>query len=145
MDLLNTTFDCSKYASTKEGGIYVKYFVAFDVLSVHTLRIQENINDEYDDDDGCVLLEHNQIDYYPGITDYFKERFGIDSPRDVRLFISKCMERIPTPDILKAIVDYDADTGFEQYDCCSEYCTIDEMVNERVLRDGLDNLSSLTI
>lgn len=137
MDLLSTVFDCSKYANAKEE-TFVRYFIAFDVRSVHVLRVQENINDEYEHEDGCVLLEHGMYDYNYQVIEYFEENMNIDRyTGDDRLFIEKMFKTLGQVDTLKAIVDMDAENGFENEDCKSfNYMTVDEVVDEEIIQDS---------
>lgn len=137
MDLLSTVFDCSKYANAKEETL-VRYFIAFDVRSVHVLRVQENINDEYEHEDGCVLLEHGMYDYNYQVIEYFEENMNIDRyTGDDRLFIEKMFKTLGQVDTLKAIVDMDAENGFENEDCKSfNYMTVDEVVDEEIIQDS---------
>ena len=65
MNYLSTVFDCSKYACEKLKGTYVKYYIAFDVRSIHILRVQTGYNEEYEPEEDCVLLEHEMVDYFP--------------------------------------------------------------------------------
>lgn len=144
MDLLSTVFDCSKYANAKEE-TFVKYFIAFDVRSVHVLRVQENINDEYDYEEGCVLLEHGMYDYNYQVIDYFEENMNIDRyDGDDRLFIEKMFKTLGKVETLKAIVDMDAENGFENEDCRSfNYMTVDEVVDQEIIKG--DDLSPISI
>ena len=137
MDLLSTVFDCSKYANAKEE-TFVRYFIAFDVRSVHVLRVQENINDEYEHEDGCVLLEHGMYDYNYQVIEYFEENMNIDRyTGDDRMFIEKMFKTLGQVDTLKAIVDMDAENGFENEDCKSfNYMTVDEVVDEEIIQDS---------
>lgn len=45
----------------KEAG-YVRFFICPDVNTFWLIRIMENINSEYEKDDGCYLMERNNID-----------------------------------------------------------------------------------
>lgn len=144
MDLLSTVFDCSKYANAKEETL-VRYFIAFDVRSVHILRVQENINDEYEHEDGCVLLEHGMYDYNYQVIEYFEENMNIDRyTGDDRLFIEKMFNTLGKVETLKAIVDMDAENGFENEECQSfNYMTVDEVVDQEIIKG--DDLSSISI
>ena len=144
MDLLSTVFDCSKYANAKEE-TFVRYYIAFDVRSVHILRVQENINDEYEHEDGCVLLEHGLYDYNYQVIEYFEENMNIDRyTGDDRLFIEKMFNTLGKVETLKAIVDMDAENGFENEDCHSfNSMTVDEVVDQEIIKD--DDLSSISI
>lgn len=120
MDLISTTFDCSKYGASKSHDLYVRYFIAFDVRSVHILRIQENINDDYEEDEGSVLIEHEMVNYFPDIIRYFEEHYDIgEYMGDDRIFIDKMIATLGIEKVLKAIVDYDEENGYENYDCKS--------------------------
>lgn len=146
MNLLNTNFDCSKYANAKSKGCYVKYFIGFDVRSVHVLRIQENINEDYEDEEGCTLLEHDMIDYFPNLISYFEEETDIGKyDGDDRRFIDWLIEtkHMLMTDILKHIVDYDDYNGYENYDCTSDHCSVDKMVNQYINSNG--DLSTISI
>ena len=144
MHLLNTVFDCSKYAAAKTNDYYKKYFIAFDVRSVHVLRIIEGYNDEYDEDPESILLEHDIVDYFPKLIRYFENEVGIkEYDGDDRLFIEYLQNQFEMTDILKHIVDYDEYNGFENWDCRSDYTTVEDMVNEEIIRD--DTLSNITI
>lgn len=145
MDLLNTTYDCSKYGNAKSGGMYVKYFIAFDVRSVHILRVQENLNEDYEPEEGCNLIEHEQIDYYPALIDYFEEKYGFTYKGDDRLFPQKMIAKYKIVEVLKTIADYDEENGYENYDYKCSYDSIDEIVQSDILQDGMDNLSTTTI
>lgn len=143
MDLLSTVFDCSKYANAKDE-IYVKYYIAFDVRSVHVLRVQENINDDYEYEDGCVLLEHGMYDYNWRVIEYFEENMNIDRyTGDDRLFIEKMFKTLGPVETLKAIVGMDAENGFENEECQSfNYMTVDEVVDQEIIKgDGLSPIS----
>lgn len=144
MDLLSTVFDCSKYANAKEE-TFVRYYIAFDVRSVHVLRVQENINDEYEHEDGCVLLEHGMYDYNYKVIEYFEENMNIDRyDGDDRLFIDKMFKTLGKVETLKAIVDMDAENDFENEDCRSfNYMTVDEVVDQEIIKG--DDLSSISI
>lgn len=144
MDLLSTVFDCSKYANAKEE-TFVKYYIAFDVRSVHVLRVQENINDEYEHEDGCVLLEHGMYDYNYQVIEYFEENMNIDRyDGDDRLFIDKMFKTLGKVETLKAIVDMDAENGFENEECKSfDDMTVDEVVDQEIIKG--DDLSSISI
>lgn len=137
MDLLSTVFDCSKYANAKDE-TFVRYFIAFDVRSVHVLRVQENINDDYEPEDGCVLLEHGMYDYNWRVIEYFEENMNIDRyTGDDRRFIEKMFKTLGPVETLKAIVDMDAENGFENEDCKSfNYMTVDEVVDEEIIQDS---------
>lgn len=144
MNLLNTNFDCSKYAKAKLGENFVKYFIGFDVRSVHILRFQENINEEYEEEDGCILLEHEMIDYFPDVESYFEEEKNVPEYNgDDRAYIDWLMKRMSMTDILKTIVELDDYNGLENYDCTSEYCSLDEMVDRYINSNG--NISNITI
>jgi hypothetical protein len=145
MDLLNTTFDATKYANSLSSDMYAKYFIAFDVRSVHILRIQEGLNDEYENEDGSVLFEHEMIDYAYDLINYFEEEYSVKYNGDDRLFIDSMAKKFGMKKVLQIVADYDEQNGYENYDCKSEHCSVDEMVNRYVLRDGFDKLSSISI
>lgn len=146
MDLLNITFDCTEYAKSKADNNFVKYFVAFDVHSVHILRILTDINTNYDEDPGKVLVEHELVDYYPALISYFEENLNIPTYEgDDRMFINEMLDRFEMEDILKAVVDYDSSNGYENWDCEAEYSDVEETVKDKVLHDGLDTLSDIKI
>lgn len=144
MDLLSTVFDCSKYANAKDE-TFVKYFIAFDVRSVHILRVQENINDDYEPEDGCVLLEHGMYDYNWKVIEYFEENMNIDRyTGDDHRFIEKMFNTLGKVETLKAIVDMDAENGFENEECQSfDYLTVDEVVDQEIIKG--DDLSPISI
>ena len=137
MDLLSTVFDCSKYANAKDE-TFVKYFIAFDVRSVHILRVQEDI-------DGCVLLEHGMYDYNWKVIEYFEENMNIDRyTGDDHRFIKKMFNTLGKVETLKAIVDMDAENGFENQECQSfDYLTVDEVVDQEIING--DHLSPISI
>lgn len=137
MDLLSTVFDCSKYANAKDE-TFVKYFIAFDVRSVHILRVQEDI-------DGCVLLEHGMYDYNWKVIEYFEENMNIDRyTGDDHRFIEKMFNTLGKVETLKAIVDMDAENGFENEECQSfDYLTVDEVVDQEIIKG--DDLSPISI
>ena len=146
MNYLSTVFDCSKYACAKLRGNYVKYYIAFDVRSIHILRVQTGYNEEYEPEEGCVLLEHEMVDYYPEIIRYFEENKLIDMEYtgDVRKFIDWLEYKIERTDILKAIVDWDEQNGLENWDCRGfPMGDVDEIVDEYIIQS--DTLSSITI
>ena len=145
MNLLSTVFDCSKYACEKLKGTYVKYYIAFDVRSVHILRIQTGYNEEYEPEEDCVLLEHEMGDYYPEIISYFEdENYIKEYTGDDRSFIDWLKNKMQMTDILKAIVDWDEQNGLENWDCRDfPYGDVDEIVDEYIIQS--DTLSSITI
>lgn len=146
MNYLSTVFDCSKYACEKLKGSYVKYYIAFDVRSIHILRVQTGYNEEYEPEEDCVLLEHEMVDYYPEIIRYFEENKLIDMEytRDVCKFIDWLEYKIERTDILKAIVDWDEQNGLENWDCRGfPMGDVDEIVDEYIIQS--DTLSSITI
>lgn len=148
MNYLSTVFDCSKYACEKLKGTYVKYYIAFDVRSIHILRVQTGYNEEYEPEDDCVLLEHEMVDYFPEIISYFEEEKLIDKEYtgDDRQFIKWLEEtmNMNMTDILKAIVDWDEQNGLENWDCRDfPMGDVDEIVDEYIIQS--DTLSSITI
>ncbi|MEE3344717.1 MAG: hypothetical protein VZS44_11525, partial [Bacilli bacterium] len=145
--LLSTTFDCTNYAKTVSKGYasYVKYFVAFDVRSVHILRILENLNVDYDEEEGSTLIEHEMIDYAYDLINYFEEEKGIEYDGDDRLFIDEMIEKFGITDVLKTVVDYDDSNGYENYEYEARHCSVDSMVQDCVFGNGFDTLSNITI
>lgn len=147
MNYLSTVFDCSKYACARLKGNYVKYYIAFDVRSIHILRVQTGYNEEYEPEDDCVLLEHEMVDYVPEIISYFEEEKLIDKEymgRDARKFIDWVESKMDMTNILKAIVDWDEQNGLENWDCRDfPYGDVDEIVDEYIIQS--DTLSSITI
>ena len=142
MDLLNTTFDATKYANTLSGDMYKGYYIAFDVRSVHILRVQENLNDDYEYEEGSIMLEHEMIDYANDIIDFFEEEYQVKYTGDDRTFINAMMTRFGTKKVLQIIADYDAQNGYENYDYKTEYTTVQRMIDEYIIQDStLSNIS----
>ena len=144
IDLLSTTFDCSKYGNAKSNGMYVKYFIAFDVRSVHILRIQENINADYEYEEGYTLLEHELIDYFPKIIRDFEEKYNFDYEGDDRLFISQMIKEHSIVEVLKTIADIDEENGYENWDYNSFKESVDTVVNREIIGD-FSSIHSITI
>lgn len=146
MNLLSTTFDCTKYAQEKYEAIG-KYFIGFDVRSVHILRFISGINGDYEEDEDSTIFEHELIDYGYDLIDYFEENYDIKFPEtaDTRKFMDFLQKKMEMKDILKAIVDLDIDEkGMENWEYVAEYCDLDTMVDEYALSDG-SILSDITI
>ena len=146
MNYLSTVFDCSKYACEKLKGSYVKYYIAFDVRSIHILRVQTGYNEEYEPDEDCVLLEHEMVDYFPEIIRYFEEEklHNYEYKGSDRTFIEHMESIMDMTEILKTIVNWDEQNGLENWDCRDfPYGDVDEIVDEYIIQS--DTLSSITI
>lgn len=144
MNLLSTNFDCSKYANAKSQGYFCRYYIGLDVRSVHILRIIENMNSDYDEEKGCVVLEEEIVDYSPELILYFEEEKGTGRYKGGdRRFIDWLSSKMSMTEILKSIVDYDDSNGYETYDYKAEYCTVDEMIAEYISSEG--KLSDISI
>lgn len=136
MDLLNTTFDATKYANSLSGDMYKAYYIAFDVRSVHILRVQEGLNDEYEDEDGSVLLEHEMIDYAYDLIRYFEEEYKVKYDGDDRLFIDAMIKKFGIKKVLQIVAKYDEENGYENYDCKSMHTSVDHVISEYIIQDS---------
>lgn len=96
------------------------YFVCRDVWDIHVYRVLSDTNSDFETEEGTWLVEQNDIRYNKFVD--FLEEIGIISNRlvynhlDEREMLDKLLRQLSLKTILHAIILYDYDSGFENYD-----------------------------
>lgn len=112
--------------------IFTKYYVCQDVHDFWICRVQENLNIDYEPEDGTYLLERHQIDHYDFIT--FLEETQACEVDDItnRQKKDSFLNGLSLSLVVDHLLLLDEKTGFENDDCddfeCFEDCeeTIDD-------------------
>ena len=108
------------YCTDKNGEPYYKgYYVATDVWDTHIYRIVVGINSEYEDEPRTKIIEQENIRHW-NLLEYVIEEYDVPETLcdgiDERKYIDMLVAYMGIEDLLKAIFEYDADNGFENYD-----------------------------
>lgn len=107
------------------------YFVCHDVWDTHIYRIQVGINSEYEDEPRTKIIETENI-HHEDLVEFCIEKFELDEEDfyvDTREKIGILISKIGLNELLKTIVEYDYEYGFENWD-----------VNEFRYDEPLENL-----
>lgn len=94
------------------------YFLCHDVWDTHVYRIQVGINSEYEEESRTKIIETENI-HHEDLVDFCIEKYQLDENDfdvDTRNKIEILINAIGLKELLKAIVEYDYDNGFENWD-----------------------------
>lgn len=94
------------------------YYICRDVFDMHVYRIQVGINAEYEDEPRTKIIEqedipHDKLQEFCEELGFFKNGFVC---ADVRDYPNAMIKIIGLENLLKAIVAYDYENGFGNYD-----------------------------
>lgn len=95
------------------------YFVCHDVWDTHVYRIQVGINSEYEDEERTKIIETENIRHWDLVEfciEEYKLNVKIADTFDEREIIEVLIAQIGLNELLKAIVKYDYENGFENWD-----------------------------
>ena len=95
------------------------YFVCHDVWDTHVYRIQVGINSEYEEEPRTKIIETENISH-EDLADFCIEKYKLDEEGffdvDTRKYIEILISKIGLNELLKAIIKYDYENGFENWD-----------------------------
>lgn len=101
------TNNCYKYG----------YFIANDVWDTHIYRIQVGLNSQYNPEPDTKIIEMYNISH-EDLLDFCKEEYDISINKyiDLRSSIASLIYKIGIDKLLKIIIHYDYDNGFDNWD-----------------------------
>ena len=95
------------------------YFVCHDVWDTHIYRIQVGINSEYEEEPRTKIVETENI-RHSDLVEFCIEEYNLNeeitNAFDEREIIEVLIAQIGLKELLKAIVKYDYENGFENWD-----------------------------
>lgn len=118
------------------------YFVCHDVWDTHVYRIQVGINSEYKDEPRTKIIETENI-RHGYLLEHCIEKYDLNEGLrefDEREIIEVLIAQIGLKELLKSIVEYDYDNGFENWDV--DEFRYDEPLD--TLIDGIDGGYGIT-
>lgn len=101
------TNDCYKYG----------YFIAHDVWDTHIYRIQIGLNSNYESEPDTKIIETYNIPHEE-LLEFCKAEYNISINKniDIRKAISALINKIGLHKLLKIIIHFDYDNGFDNWD-----------------------------
>lgn len=134
--VLDKLIEEGKINSSFKPNTLSELYVVKDITDVWIYRVHENINTDYENEDGCLLLEMEKIDK-DDIREKLIEDFNYD--KSLRKLHSKsCLNSVSVLDIAKAVLLLDFENGCENWDCSDDYTTMEKIEEE--VGQGLDIL-----
>ena len=95
-------------------------YVCMDTHDFWICRIQEGYNEEYEKEEGSWIVERNKIDKYD-LIDFIEEEIGREFKISNRQGRVRVIDNIPTDKLIKWVIQYDDNQGFENWDNVQEY------------------------
>ena len=92
-----------------------KVYVYEDVLDFGILRIQKNINENFQYEEGMYMVERNLFDKYDFI-DSYNEQFNTDFDCNGKRELSKVIDSLPLINVVKTIIVMNDNKGLENED-----------------------------
>ena len=122
------------------------YFVCHDVWDTHIYRIQVGINSEYEDEPRTKIIETENI-HHEDLVEFCIEKFELDEEDfnvDTREKIGILISKIGLNELLKTIVEYDYEYGFENWDV-NEFRYDEPLENLIKIIDGGYGITKITL
>ena len=94
------------------------YFLCHDVWDTHIYRIQVGINSEYEKEPRTKIIETENV-HHGDLLKFCVEKYELNEGLfdfDEREIIEVLIAQIGLEELLKVIVEYDYENGFESYD-----------------------------